>query len=184
MLHILRLGHRPERDKRITTHVCLTARAFGADKVIIAGARDPHLLESVKNVVNNWGGKFEIDCEHSWKNVLQRYKKEGWYIVHLTMYGDEFSKWIKKIQEEENKGRNILIIVGGEKVPTEVYEMSDLNLSVTFQPHSEVAALAVFLDHFTSHAMLNAEFSGSKVTIPHSIYGKLTKRYKNSEIHK
>ena len=26
-LEVLRLGHRPARDKRITTHVCLTARA-------------------------------------------------------------------------------------------------------------------------------------------------------------
>ncbi len=29
MIAVLRLGHRPERDKRITTHVALTSRAFG-----------------------------------------------------------------------------------------------------------------------------------------------------------
>ncbi|MCG7848715.1 MAG: tRNA (cytidine(56)-2'-O)-methyltransferase, partial [ANME-2 cluster archaeon] len=27
---VLRLGHRPERDQRVTTHVGLTARALGA----------------------------------------------------------------------------------------------------------------------------------------------------------
>ena len=32
---ILRLGHRPERDKRITTHVALTARAFGAEGMLL-----------------------------------------------------------------------------------------------------------------------------------------------------
>jgi len=35
-LEVLRLGHRPARDKRITTHVCLTARALGATRVRIA----------------------------------------------------------------------------------------------------------------------------------------------------
>ena len=32
---VLRLGHRPGRDNRMTTHVGLTARALGADRVII-----------------------------------------------------------------------------------------------------------------------------------------------------
>ncbi|TFG70124.1 MAG: tRNA (cytidine(56)-2'-O)-methyltransferase, partial [Methanomassiliicoccus sp.] len=30
MIVVLRLGHRPERDQRVTTHVALTARALGA----------------------------------------------------------------------------------------------------------------------------------------------------------
>ena len=30
-LSVLRLGHRRQRDKRITSHLGLTARAFGAD---------------------------------------------------------------------------------------------------------------------------------------------------------
>ena len=40
MITVLRLDHRLGRDTRITTHVCLTARAFGADKVILSGERD------------------------------------------------------------------------------------------------------------------------------------------------
>ena len=35
MINILRLGHRINRDKRITTHVALVSRAFGADKILI-----------------------------------------------------------------------------------------------------------------------------------------------------
>ena len=35
MISILRLGHRISRDKRITTHVALVARAFGANNIFI-----------------------------------------------------------------------------------------------------------------------------------------------------
>jgi predicted SpoU family rRNA methylase len=31
---ILRIGHRPERDQRVTTHVGLTARALGAQGMV------------------------------------------------------------------------------------------------------------------------------------------------------
>ena len=39
-VNVLRLDHRLKRDTRITTHVCLTARAFGASKIYLAGERD------------------------------------------------------------------------------------------------------------------------------------------------
>ena len=32
---VLRLGHRPERDARVTTHVGLTARALGASGMLL-----------------------------------------------------------------------------------------------------------------------------------------------------
>ena len=35
-VNVLRLDHRLKRDTRITTHVCLTARAFGASKIYLA----------------------------------------------------------------------------------------------------------------------------------------------------
>ena len=35
--------------------------------------------------------------------------------------------------------------MGSEKVPRELYDAADFNISVTSQPHSEVAAMAVFL---------------------------------------
>ena len=35
MIIVLRIGHRIGRDKRITTHVALVARAFGANEIII-----------------------------------------------------------------------------------------------------------------------------------------------------
>ena len=38
---VMRLGHRVDRDKRMTSHLGLTARAFGADEVILSGDDDP-----------------------------------------------------------------------------------------------------------------------------------------------
>ncbi|MDD1710623.1 MAG: tRNA (cytidine(56)-2'-O)-methyltransferase, partial [Methanoregulaceae archaeon] len=42
---ILRIGHRPERDQRVTTHVGLTARALGAQGMYLA-ASDKGVVQS------------------------------------------------------------------------------------------------------------------------------------------
>ncbi|PSP47219.1 tRNA (cytidine(56)-2'-O)-methyltransferase [Halobacteriales archaeon QH_7_69_31] len=90
---VLRLGHRPGRDERMTTHVGLTARALGADRVVIAGeAAEPADVR------------------------------------------------------DAHDASPLLVVVGSEKVPFDVYEAADHNVAVTSQPHSEVAGLAVFLD--------------------------------------
>ncbi|MCC6052717.1 MAG: tRNA (cytidine(56)-2'-O)-methyltransferase, partial [Desulfurococcaceae archaeon] len=39
-IYVLRYGHRPERDKRVTTHVALVARAFGASGFILGDVVD------------------------------------------------------------------------------------------------------------------------------------------------
>ena len=57
---VLRLDHRHFRDQRITTHVTLTARALGASIVYYSGDKDENLETSVNDVVNRWGGEFEI----------------------------------------------------------------------------------------------------------------------------
>ena len=44
-INVLRLDHRIGRDTRITTHVCLTARAFGASKVWLAGEEDHSMMK-------------------------------------------------------------------------------------------------------------------------------------------
>ena len=53
---------------------------------------------------------------------------------------------INKVQEKLRKEENILIVVGAEKVPREIYEVADYNVGVGNQPHSEISALAVLLD--------------------------------------
>ncbi|WP_054840583.1 tRNA (cytidine(56)-2'-O)-methyltransferase [Thermococcus sp. JCM 11816] len=173
MIAVLRLGHRPERDKRITTHVALTARAFGADKIIIAAEEDEHVKESVEDVVNRWGGPFEIEFNPSWKKILKEWKDRGGIIVHLTMYGIHIDDAIPRIKDELKSGKDLLIVVGAEKVPREVYEMADYNVAVGNQPpHSEVAALAVFLDRLLDGAGLRKEFHNAKLKIVPQERGK------------
>jgi len=164
MIAVLRLGHRPERDKRITTHVALTARAFGADKIIISAEEDEHVRESVEDVVNRWGGPFEIDFNPSWKKILRKWREKG-VIVHLTMYGIHVDEAMPKIKEELKSGKDILVVVGAEKVPREVYELAHYNVAIGNQPHSEVAALAVFLDRLLDGEGLRKEFKGARLRI-------------------
>ncbi|WP_297549538.1 tRNA (cytidine(56)-2'-O)-methyltransferase [Thermococcus sp.] len=164
MIAVLRLGHRPERDKRITTHVALTARAFGAEKIIIAAEEDEHVKESVEDVVKRWGGPFEIEFNPSWKKILKEWREKG-IIVHLTMYGIHVDDAMPKLKEELKAGKNILVVVGAEKVPREVYELAHYNVAIGNQPHSEVAALAVFLDRLLDGEGLRKEFKGAKLRI-------------------
>jgi len=52
---VLRLGHRPGRDKRVTTHVGLVARAFGASGMVIAGVKDEDIIKRLRRVCEVWG---------------------------------------------------------------------------------------------------------------------------------
>jgi tRNA (cytidine56-2'-O)-methyltransferase len=162
MIVVLRLAHRRERDKRVSTHVGLVSRALGADKIIYTGDDDKNLLKSINKLVKNWGGNFKTEYASDYKKVLKKYSK--FKIVHLTMYGLSLDKQADKIK----KHKNLLIIVGGEKVPSEVYELADYNISVTNQPHSEIAALALTLDKITSPK----KFNNAKMQIKPSIEGK------------
>ena len=168
---ILRLGHRIIRDKRITTHVSLVSRAFGADKIVLSGEKDQQIINTINKVKENWGGKFEIEYKKNWKSVIQEYKKKDFSIIHLSMYGERIQDKIKKIQ----KNKNILVVVGGEKVPSEIYKEANFNIAVTNQPHSEVAALAIFLDKYLNGNELFLEHKGAKTVIIPSKSGKMVK---------
>ena len=162
---VLRLGHRIFRDKRITTHVALVARAYGADEIIITGERDENLIKSVEKVVENWGGPFSARFEQSWEKTINNWKNEGGIVIHLTMYGINLPDIIDEIRENWKRGKDLLVIVGGEKVPGEVFGLADYNVAVSNQPHSEVAALATFLDRLQEGAELRKEFQGAKLKI-------------------
>ena len=58
------------------------------------------------------------------------------------MYGEAWRNATRSIPND----KPAVVVVGGTKVPSEVFHLSDYNISVGNQPHSEVAALAVFLD--------------------------------------
>jgi tRNA (cytidine56-2'-O)-methyltransferase len=156
---VLRLGHRLGRDARLSTHVGLVARAFEASGIIYSGDRDQNLMNSLKETVKRWGGDFSVEYQKNWKRVIENFKGIK---IHLTMYGIPFQEKIKEIR----KKRNLLLIVGSEKVPGEIYNLVDYNISVTNQPHSEVAALAVFLDHLFQGKELKKKFKGGLKIIP------------------
>lgn len=164
MITILRLGHRPDRDKRITTHVALTARAFGADKIIIS-TKDENIEHAINGVTKRFGGPFEVSTGQNWRRVLKEFRGQ---IVHLTMYGDTMENAIKNIDLK----KDILIVVGATKVPASVYQDATFNVSVGNQPHSEVAALAVFLDRMMGGTGLKKEFSGYEMRIRPDKRGK------------
>ena len=157
MIVVLRLGHRPARDQRVTTHVALTARALGADAIWVT-TKDEGLEKTVRSVVERFGGKFGIRTGVDWRKAIRAWKGE---VVHLTMYGERLSKSLPQI-----KAKNVMIVVGAEKVPREVYDLADRNVSVGNQPHSEVAALAIFLDRHSGGRKLERDFKGRLVILP------------------
>jgi len=163
---VLRLGHRRIRDQRITSHCALVARAFGTNGIIYSGEKDENLEKSIKKVVKNWGGFFEIKYEYNWKKIIKNWKGK---IVHLTMYGPSLKYLMNEIKVCK---KDLLVIVGSEKVPSEVYQLSDWNISVTNQPHSEVAALAVFLDRLFKEKELKKKFKNAKIKIVPQEKGK------------
>lgn len=158
MITVLRLGHRRDRDKRITTHVGLVARAFGADQLLIS-TDDEGAVNTLEDVVDRFGGEFTIRSGVKWKTVLRKWKGTK---VHLTMYGEHIDDVLENIPKKED----IIIIVGAQKVPGELYGLADFNVAVGNQPHSEVAALAVFLDRFLQGEGLRRNFDGKIKVYP------------------
>lgn len=168
-ISILRLDHRRRRDARITTHVCLTGRAFGASQVILSGDKDTKLMENVQDVTERWGGNFQVDYQKNWDNLLKEWKKDYGEVVHLTMYGEPVQDAIDDIK---NSKQDKLVVVGGSRVPSKVYQEADWNISVTTQPHSEVSALAIFLHMYFEGQELDKEFDGGKLKVVPTAHGK------------
>jgi len=167
MIVVLRLGHRPARDKRITTHVGLVARAFGADGMMIADVRDEEVEKSIRKVVERWGGNFFVKGGVDWREEIRKWREAGGKVVHLSMYGVPLASVI-----EELRGKDLMIVVGASKVPAELFDVSDYNVAIGNQPHSEVAALAVFLDRLLEGRELDREFPGWKVKVIPTERGK------------
>jgi len=166
---VLRLGHRPERDKRMTTHVGLTARAFGAD-VMYMPKLDKKIEKTLSDVTDRFGGNFKIKVENDWRRMVKEWDGK---VVHLTMYGTDIDEFFEKDERIDDP----LIIVGAEKVPREVYDMSDYNISVGNEPHSEVAALAVFMDRLNER-MIDHNIGG-KISVLPTDEGKRVLNYSN-----
>jgi len=166
-VRVLRLGHRPERDQRVTTHVALTARALGAKGMYLA-ANDDGVRRSVTDVASRWGGDFFVENDVSWKKVIREWKADGGVVVHLTMYGLRMTDVVGEIKTHEK----VLVVVGAEKVPSDIYDLADYNISVTTQPHSEISSLALILDRLFDGGELNREYPDAEMKIIPTEHGK------------
>ncbi len=153
---VLRLGHRPGRDERMTTHVGLTARALGADRVLLPDNASQS-RETVADITERFGGPFTVELTGSPRSVVSDWPGS---VVHLTMYGERIQD-VEETIRSAHREHPILIVVGAEKVPFDIYEAADWNVGVTNQPHSEVAGLAVFLDRLFEGRELEREWVGA-----------------------
>jgi tRNA (cytidine56-2'-O)-methyltransferase len=178
---VLRIGHRLVRDDRTTTHAILVSRAFGSSTMYMTDI-DEEIKNTINKVNSSWGGlsEFNLKIIDNWKNLIKDWRdKEEGKIVHLTMYGRQINEAINEIKSLKQK---ILVIIGAEKVPKEVYFLADYNISIGNQPHSEIAALAIFLDRLFEGQQFDKGFSDGKIEIIPSEKGKNVIRKEKKDI--
>ena len=168
-VYVLRLGHRPARDKRVTTHVALVARAFGANGFILEGVCDESVERSLRKVLDLWGGEMHYECGVNGRRYVLKWKRLGGQVIHLTMYGLLLDDVIDEVRVDP---RPKLVVVGAEKVERFYYDEADVNVAVGSQPHSEVAALALFLDRLYRGRELYLSFANAKLRIVPQARGK------------
>ncbi|MEM3093651.1 MAG: tRNA (cytidine(56)-2'-O)-methyltransferase, partial [Candidatus Caldarchaeum sp.] len=70
------------------------------------------------------------------------------------------------------RGEQLLVVVGGEKVEGGVFRLADFNVAITSQPHSEAAALAVFLDWLQEGRELERVYDDARILVEPSERGK------------
>ena len=163
----------------MTTHVGLTARALGADRVIFPDNAGQS-AETVRDITDRFGGPFAVELRDDQRAIVRNF--EG-VVAHLTMYGERVQDVEGEIREAvgidgpdatggASTPRDLLVVVGGEKVPWALYERADFNVGVTNQPHSEVAGLAVFLDRLFEGAELDREWEDADRRVMPEATGK------------
>ena len=167
VIEVVRIGQRIVRDDRVTTHVALVSRGFGAERIYMTEV-NPEIKDTIEKINNTWGGNFQVEFIEKWKTIVKKKKDEGFKIIHLSMYGEN----INDAEEEIGDEKNLLIVVGAEKVPREIYELADYNVGVGSQPHSEISALAILLDRIQKGKQFEKEFPNAKRKIIPTKKGK------------
>ena len=163
---VLRWGHRPQRDTRLTTHVALTARALGASGIILSDIEDRKIRETVNKLTRQWGGRFFFEMGTPWKEAVRNWRSTGGIVVHLTAYGENI-EGSNVLEDIRGSMRDVMVIVGSQKVPREFFseEISDFNVAIGNQPHSECASLAIFLYCLSEGKTLARSYQGAKIRI-------------------
>ena len=87
VIEVVRIGQRLVRDDRVTTHVALVSRGFGAERIFMTEV-NPEIKDTIEKINNTWGGNFEVEFIEKWKIIVKKKKDEGFKIVHLSMYSE------------------------------------------------------------------------------------------------
>jgi len=124
---------------------------------------DNRIVDTIHDMNERWGGQqeFKVELVNDWRSLISSWKNNAGDVIHLTMYGINLRNALPQIKIKSN----ILVVVGASKVPREINSMADYNIAVGHQPHSEVAALAVFLDRLFEGRELERCFKNAKMSI-------------------
>ena len=59
VIEVVRIGQRVVRDDRVTTHVALVSRSFGAEKIFMTEV-NPEIKDTLEKINNTW--EIEFHC--------------------------------------------------------------------------------------------------------------------------
>jgi len=138
---------------------------------MLLASDDKSVADSIERVDKSWGSGFWVKTEVSYRSEMRKWKESGGIVVHLTMYGINMPDCIDALRKELAE-KKVMVVVGAEKVPGDVYQMADYNVAVGNQPHSEIAALALFLDWLQEGREFKKEFNDGELKIVPSEHGK------------
>jgi tRNA (cytidine56-2'-O)-methyltransferase len=96
-------------DSRVTTHVCLTARALGADGVIVADRNNKTIEATITEVGGKFGGHFLFVSGQPWRKTIPRLEGKGGKVVHLNPYGLLHTQSSQKDREAARDARCVRI---------------------------------------------------------------------------
>jgi len=88
-IEVLRIGQRLVRDDRVTTHVALVSRAFGASKIIMQEV-NPEIKPRISEVNRIWGGNFEVEITDSWRKTIKSKKED---FIRRSIWRIQFRAW-------------------------------------------------------------------------------------------
>jgi tRNA (cytidine56-2'-O)-methyltransferase len=143
---------------------------MGCEGMYLA-SKDKGVVQSILDVDERFGSSmFFVTDDVSWKTCIKEWKAQGGIVVHLTMFGLNLPDLGSQISKHPEK---ILIVIGAEKVPGEVYELADYNLAISNQPHSEISSLAIFLYYLYGDEGLTREFPKAQMRVVPCVKGKL-----------
>ncbi len=128
--------------------MALTARALGASGFILADITDSKVKETIEKVTDCWGGDFQFEMGQQWKRVVKDWRAQNGITVHLTAYGENIqtSDVMKRIRIA---GKDVLVIVGSQKVPAGFFSEDRSQISMLLWEISLIRSALVWLFFLT-----------------------------------